>query len=145
MIIKNILNCLKYLYNNRYQYEIGDIFLTFNTSNPGARFGGTWELVAKGCTLIGVDPNQTEFNVVKKTGGSKTVTLTTSQIPPHAHTTNVAIDGGSDAGERDRLMLNGWGDARWWSGTTQNLNTGGGEAHNNLQPYITCYIWEKIA
>lgn len=24
-------------------------------------------------------------------------------------------------------------------------NTGEGQAHNNLQPYITCYMWKRVA
>ena len=24
-------------------------------------------------------------------------------------------------------------------------NTGGGQAHNNLQPYITVYMWKRVA
>ena len=23
--------------------------------------------------------------------------------------------------------------------------TGGGQAHNNMMPYITCYIWKRVA
>ena len=52
-------------------YKVGDIFLTVNSDNPGDRFTGTWTLIAKGRTLVGVDPNDSDFNTVEKTGGSK--------------------------------------------------------------------------
>lgn len=29
--------------------------------------------------------------------------------------------------------------------TATNQNTGGGQAHNNLQPYITCYMWKRTS
>jgi len=52
-------------------YPVGSIYLSVNTTNPSKWFGGTWEQIAKGRTLVGVDTNDTDFNTVKKTGGSK--------------------------------------------------------------------------
>lgn len=126
-------------------WPIGSIYISVVNTNPSQWFGGVWESFGAGRVLIGFDSSQTEFNKVLKTGGEKTHKLTVNEMPPHAHEVNVAIDGGSNAGNRDRLMLNGWGASRWWSGTTQNLNTGGGEAHNNLQPYIVVYMFKRIS
>lgn len=121
-------------------YPIGSIYLSVNTTNPSKWFGGTWEQIAKGRTLVGVDTSQTEFNTVKKTGGAKTHRLTVNQIPSHNHAVDyagpeigitAAIPGGSKT-----VTANHTGFIK---------NTGGGQAHNNLQPYFTCYIWCRTA
>lgn len=122
-------------------YPIGAIYLSVNDTDPGILFGGTWEQIAQGRTLVGVDTNDTDFNTVKKTGGSKSVTLTESQIPAHKHTYKM------------RYMYCARGDSDYWTipldsgdkGTSTTENTGGGQSHNNVQPYFTCYIWCRIA
>ena len=30
------------------------------------------------------------------------------------------------------------------SGTFAIENNGGSQAHNNIQPYITCYMWKRV-
>lgn len=42
----------------------------------------------KGRTVFGFDAAQTEFNAVGKTGGAKTVTLSTANLPSHSHSIN---------------------------------------------------------
>lgn len=122
------------------EYKVGDIFLSFNATNPATVKGyGTWVLVSKGRTLVGVDTAQAEFNAVRKTGGAKTHTLTVNEMPTHDHgigSRNV-LGGGSGTSA-------GLGEGGGWIyvGFTAQ---GGGVAHNNLQPYITCYIWERTA
>ena len=121
-------------------YKIGDIFLSTSSENPAERFGGTWELISKGRTLVGVDESDTDFATVKKTGGSKTHTLTLDQIPSHNHKLSNSVGTGSGSSNGFSWGLN---IADWGSHTTQN--TGGSKAHNNLQPYFTCYIWCRTA
>lgn len=125
-------------------YPVGSIYLSINNINPSKWFGGTWKQIAKGRTLVGVDTNDNDFNTVKKTGGSKSVTLTVDQIPAHSHTIDGAIEG-SGAGTHDKLVLGDWSESRWYGTMFKCYNTGGGKAHTNLQPYFTCYIWCRTA
>ena len=52
-------------------YPIGSIYISINATNPSNVFGGVWEQFGSGRCLVGVDVEQTEFNIVEKTGGSK--------------------------------------------------------------------------
>ena len=75
---------LKDISGNKYYvhpyYPIGAIYLSVSDTNPSQWFGGTWELIAQGRTLVGVDTTQTEFNTVKKIGGEKTHVLTVAEL-----------------------------------------------------------------
>ncbi len=124
----------------RYSYKIGDLFLTTNTENPNKRFGGTWELVAKGRTLVGVDENDSDFKSVKKTGGEKTHKLTIDEMPSHTHHHNVYAQ--SSWNQLGASCPKGCGNTADWGNETEK--TGGDKAHNNMPPYFTCYIWIKL-
>lgn len=126
-------------YPNAY-YKVGDLFLTTNSENPSIRFGGTWELFGKGKTLVCVDDSDIEFNEVKKTGGEKEHTLTIDEMPSHNHSVKYASN---DTGFGDNYFTAGKKGSYNTSSVPINY-TGGGKSHNNLQPYITCYIWIRI-
>lgn len=133
-------------------YPIGSIYLSVNNTNPSKWFGGTWELIAQGRTLVGVDINDTDFNKSKIIGGSKSITLTVEQIPSHSHAFRVVRDvANTDSTGSYPKANNGQGNNYGWSDfvstTIENAiqNTGGGKAHNNLPPYFTCYIWCRTA
>lgn len=122
-------------------FPVGSIFITVINTNPQTFLGGTWVAFGQGRTLVGVDASQTEFSTVQKTGGAKTVTLTVNQIPNHSHTLDgggVTVAGGSTY---NRPLSAGSGTA----GVYVSSSVGGGQAHSNLQPYITVYFWRRTA
>lgn len=117
-------------------YEVGDLFLTTRNENPSVRFGGTWELFGKGKTLVCVDENDDDFKNVKQTGGEKTHKLTVEEMPSHNHTEKYVGVGWKQDGASGTYCVSSALEPYRVTG-----DAGGGQPHNNLQPYITCYIW----
>lgn len=128
-------------------YRIGDLFLTTIATNPSSYLGGKWELFGPGRCLVCVDTSQTEFNSVKKTGGEKTHKLTVNEMPQHNHEQpwNIYNTAGTGWYMAGLLGTNGGGlqHANWTGNNPKH--TGGSQAHNNLQPFITCYVWIRTA
>lgn len=121
-------------------YPVGSIYFSTTQTNPGSIFGGTWVAWGSGRVPVGVDITQTEFNTVNKTGGAKTHTLTIAEMPAHTHQYRHYFGKiNADDGPYGSLPT-GVTDP---GGPTKS--TGGGQAHNNLQPYITCYMWRRTA
>jgi microcystin-dependent protein len=139
-------------------YPVGSIYTSVVSTNPATLLGvGTWVAFGTGRTLVGIDAGQTEFDTVEETGGAKTHTLLEAEIPSHTHTitdpghahtqTTSATDGASgraDASSGGTVYNNVANINSNTTGITIN-NTGGGGAHNNLQPYIVVYMWKRTA
>lgn len=124
-------------------YPVGSIYISTAGTNPGTFLGGTWTAFATGRTLVGIDTNDTDFDTSEETGGEKTHTLTVNEMPSHNHAVyyvsrRTVASSGSNAWDYDPGSTSG--------NTASNiLNTGGDQAHNNLQPYITVYMWKRTA
>lgn len=123
-------------------WPVGSVFISVVSTNPATLLGfGTWSAFAVGRCLVGLDASQTEFDVVEETGGAKTHTLTTAQIPAHTHTisSQTATSGSATSYEHGTLDTS----SAEAEVTEVTGSTGGGSAHNNLQPYIVVYIWKR--
>lgn len=120
-------------------YPIGSIYMSIQDTNPSVFFGGTWERIAKGKTLVGVDENDIDFNTSSKTGGEKTHTLTINEMPKHNHILSRRTDTGSYFNLTSVSSQNGQ------SYNVPTSDTGGNQPHNNMQPYYTCYIFVRTA
>lgn len=126
-------------------YPVGSIYITVNATNPSVLFGGTWEQL-KGKFLVGVDSSDADFETSGKTGGEKTHILKIDEMPSHNHllygSPSDSVDW-IDGIQRVKYDVN--------KKTASNtytigpvLDTGGSQAHNNLPPYMTVYMWKRI-
>lgn len=127
-------------------YPVGSIYMSATMSTViqvQTAFGGTWVAWGVGRVPVGVDTSQTEFDTVEETGGEKTHQLTIAEMPSHNHSKEFVdtTSGGSGYGKRNGFYYNGG----WWGNYDSVTNTGGDGAHNNLQPYITCYMYKRTA
>lgn len=120
------------------------------STNPATLYGfGTWTAVT-GRVIVGIDSGQTEFDTLNETGGAKTHTLTTAEMPAHNHDFMRPAWFGNQTADNGAIYTPfGYRTSSYYSNNsspgTVMTNTGGGGAHNNLQPYIVKYVWERTA
>ena len=97
------------------QYGSGDGVTTFNLPN------------LKGRTIVGRDSSQTEFDTLGETGGTKTHTLTESEMPSHTHTQNShthTFSGTTDGGGSHDHQINVSGTQLRYLNTNAAQSTG---------------------
>ena len=154
-------------------HPIGSLEINTSGTNPSEYLGGIWESFGSGRTLVGVDSSDSDFDTAEETGGEKTHTLTTNEIPAHTHGSKSLVGTWANWGEGSGMVSNttngykvtgivsavgdnnqyGWGTSTGRDqdntslkidATHEHNSVGGGQAHNNLQPYITVYFWKRI-
>lgn len=127
-------------------YPVGSIYMSATMSSAAqveAVFGGTWVAWGAGRVPVGVDTSDIDFTLPELTGGEKEHTLTVAEMPSHKHRQRgfYRCQGGISGGVEVRARLDLSADS--WDSPMES--TGGGGAHNNLQPYITCYMYKRTA
>lgn len=131
-------------------YPVGSIYISTSTTfNPQTTWGGTWVKTAKGRCLIGA--NDTYH--LGSTGGEERHYLTGNEMPPHGHTAGKAAGFKLANTGIARSALDKYSEQFLWIDQSSNsassvLSTnaeGGGASHNNMQPYLAVYIWERTA
>ena len=114
----------------------GDNFATQTAVQ--AIYNGTWEQI-KDVFLLAAGDNY----IAGSTGGEATHTLTVDEMPKHSH--NLPVDkqyGEATTTERDRINLTSG--IAYNNGYASN-DTGANQPHNNMPPYLTVYMWRRIA
>lgn len=123
---------------NAIVYPVGSIYTNMAVAtNPATLLGmGTWVAYGAGRVLVGKAASGT-FDTLNEEQGAETTTLTIAQMPSHNHTYSLGT------AQSNTAMATRVNSSTLVSPTTGN--TGGGEAHTNLQPSVTVYMWKRTA
>lgn len=113
-------------------FPVGYIYQSYNSTSPANIYGGSWTQITG--RFLYCD-NGTW------TGGSNTHTLSISEMPNHGHPNAVP--------NWAALYISGQGTTRYGSVLDGSWHTtdsvGGGQPHNNMPAYQTCYAWRRTA
>ena len=113
------------------ELPIGFIYMSIDSTNPSTYFPGTWERIKDTFLLAAGDTY-----AAGSTGGEATHTLTIAEMPAHTHTQVTSA----------RFSKGGGSDSDYEAtGSGNTGSTGGGQAHNNMPPYLTVYMWKRTA
>lgn len=114
-------------------YPVNSVYLSVNSTSPASLFGGTWTQL-KDRFLLGTGDTYTNG----ATGGAATHTLTVSEMPSHNHNSDAQFSESSG----------NWASVK--TGTSTGIGygpgisyKGGGQAHNNMPPYLVVYMWKR--
>lgn len=117
-------------------YPVGSVYVSVNSTSPATLFGGTWVQIKDKFLLSAGDTYK-----AGATGGEATHVLTVDEMPRHNH----SIDNLNASGSKTPYMTVQAQEKKGYGGNVQTFFTGGGQAHNNMPPYIVVYIWQRTA
>lgn len=125
---------------------VGYIYISSDPTSPAELFGGTWEVLTDR-VIVGAGGKYD----VNSTGGAETHTLTVNEMPSHNHKlqrdmagVEIGIAGGNGSVQGNALEGT-YSTVSIFGSSIGAGATGGGAAHNNMQPYIAKYMWERTA
>lgn len=120
-----------------YLHPVGSIYQSTDATSPADLFGGTWEQVKDRFLLAAGDSH-----AAGSTGGEEEHVLTAAEMANHTHVYDYT--GQSDiVGTGAIKIVSPGGTANAYTGkATSNC---GGQAHNNMPPYLSVYTWRRTA
>lgn len=120
-------------------YPVGAIYISTVSTSPAELFGGTWERITGHFLLAATDGGSSGASqAAGQTGGEATHTLKEAEMPSHNHTIPYTTYNTATSGTSRRFAA--------YSGSTVSTgSTGSGNAHNNMPPYLSVYVWKRTA
>lgn len=144
-----------------YLYPVGSIYINASVAtNPASLLGfGTWSAFGAGKVPVGVDTGDTDFDTVAETGGSKTSAHTHVLDGTNAGAA-ISMVGASGTSTLNmyRQTVENWtanvdnSSSMAFGGSTTAKTSGAkllgstqSGSSSTVQPYITVYMWKRIA
>ena len=151
-------------------YPKGSIYMSIENVSPASLFGGSWNPINNVFLLA-----QGSSYSAGGSGGSAAVSLSVEQLPKHSHTIPALSGSTGNGGGHDHRISGdhdaGKGSYGWsvhdqtsgaqayvgytnWAGehshsvtTNQSTTweTGNGNTHNNMPPYVVVYMWKRVS
>lgn len=135
-------------------YPVGRLYMSAEATSPASLFGGTWEQIKDKFILAAGDTY-----AAGTSGGEAEHTLTVPESPTHTHQQNAYV---INAGFTENPTIPGRGlsypignvnvyysaETVSGAGNFDGISTspmGMGHPHNNMPPYVTVYVWKRIA
>lgn len=125
-------------------YPIGSIYISMNNINPSLLFGGEWERIKDTFLLASGDTYPADGSD-KSTAqhGEATHTLSIEEMPSHRHSRRTQPQAFAEQDKtKSEIISPASGSAK--AVTKYSDYTGGGQAHNNMPPYLSVYMWKRI-
>lgn len=143
LAVKSLINTVSNLQtqmNNYWKtiYPVGSVYVSVNSSfDPNTSFGGTWVRI-QDRFLLASGSSYTNGN----TGGEATHTLTINEMPSHQHEVNIGVALNL---QTNQGLVAGHAPSAQDNVSRNTANVGGGQAHNNMPPYLVVMVWKRTA
>lgn len=124
-------------------YPIGSIYISTNATSPATLFGGNWDEI-HGAFLFA----NSALHKAGEIGGEEEHVLKKKEIPVHYHDEYVGNDGGDGSvpeGYYGFTSIASTSKNTYWAKGSKTSEAGGGQAHNNMPPYLSVYMWERVS
>lgn len=124
-------------------YPIGSIYISTNATSPATLFGGNWDEI-HGAFLFA----NSALHKAGEIGGEEEHVLKEKEIPIHYHDEYVGNDGGDGSAPEGYYGFTNiayTSKNTYWAKGSKTSEAGGGQAHNNMPPYLSVYMWQRVS
>ncbi|SFO70400.1 hypothetical protein SAMN02910455_01694 [Acidaminococcus fermentans] len=130
-------------------HPVGSYYWSNDSTSPATLFGGTWEALPAGYTLIAQGSGTDDYGNFTYTAGQKygerKHNLTTDELPSHSHDYYLDTTKKGTSNDKAWLVDAGTVGDKITDHPRTTEPTGGNQPHENLPPSIASYGWRRTA